>query len=65
MAKCPKCKTQVTNPTKDWKYGNFKVKMYRCPCGNPFREYLKEGKVRFILSAHNGGLGPHRKIKKS
>jgi hypothetical protein len=61
MAKCPKCKKEVANPAKNWKYGIFTVKMYRCPCGNQFREYYK---VRFILSAHNGGLGPRIKTKK-
>lgn len=48
---------------KNWKYGVFTVKMYRCPCGNQFREYFKGNKLSFILSAHNGGLGPKMKPK--
>lgn len=63
MARCPNCKTEVANPAKDWKYGVFKVKMYKCPCGNQFREYFKGDKLSFILSAHNGGLGPKMKPK--
>ena len=64
MAKCPKCKKEVAEPAKNWRYGIFLVKMYRCPCGNQFREYYKGDKVRFVLSAHNGGLGPKRKTQK-
>ena len=64
MAKCPKCKTEVSKPSKNWKYGIFTVKMYKCNCGNQFREYYKGDKVRFVLSAHNGGLGPRKKTKK-
>jgi hypothetical protein len=64
MARCPKCKTEVTKPAKNWKYGVFTVKMYRCPCGNQFREYFKQDKLRFTLSAHNGGLGPKQRPKK-
>jgi hypothetical protein len=58
MATCPKCKVEVAKPAKNWQYGIFTVKMYKCSCGNQFREYFKQGKVRFILSAYNGGLGP-------
>ena len=65
MAKCPNCKAEVANPAKEWKYGVFKVKMYRCNCGNQFREYYKGDKLRFVLSAHNGGLGPRIKAKKT
>jgi hypothetical protein len=61
LPKCPKCQAEVAEPDKNWNYGKFLVKMYRCKCGNQFREYLREGKVRFILSAHDGGLG--RRIK--
>jgi len=64
MAKCPKCETEVAKPDKSWKYGIFTVKMYRCTCGNQFREYFKGDKVRFVLSAHNGGLGRRRKAKR-
>jgi hypothetical protein len=64
MAKCPKCKTEAAKPAKNWKYGIFTVKMYKCNCGNQFREYYKGDKVRFVLSAHNGGLGPRQKKKK-
>ena len=64
MVACPKCKRDVAKPAKNWKYGIFTVKMYRCSCGNQFREYLIKGKVRFILSAHDGKLGPRKKSKK-
>jgi len=64
MAKCPKCNAEVANPVKDWKYGVFTVKMYRCNCGNEFREYQRKGTLRFMLSAHNDGLGRKRKTKK-
>jgi len=65
MAKCPKCKTEVKEPAKTWKYGVFKVKMYKCKCGNQFREYFKGDKLSFVLSAHDGGLGPRMKPKNS
>jgi len=64
MAKCPNCKSEVASPSKTWKYGVFAVKMYRCTCGNQFREYYKGDKVRFVLSAHNGGLGRQKKTRK-
>jgi len=64
MVKCPKCKAEVTKLAKDWKYGVFTVKMYKCLCGNEFREYFREGDLRFMLSAHNGGIGRRKKIKK-
>jgi hypothetical protein len=63
LPKCPKCQAEITNYVKEWKYGIFTVKMYKCPCNNQFREYVKEGQVKFILSAHNGGLGPRIKPK--
>jgi len=65
MARCPNCEKEVTDPTKEWKYGVFKVKMYKCTCGNQFREYVKGDKLSFILSAHNGRLGPRTKAKNS
>jgi len=64
MAKCPKCQTEVKEPVKTWKYGVFRAKMYKCKCGNQFREYFKENKLSFILSAHDGGLGPRMKPKR-
>lgn len=65
MPKCPNCSFNITNPAKDWNYGRFKVELFRCTqCGNQFREYSREGKVRFVLSAHNGSLGPKTKVKK-
>lgn len=56
MTKCPKCKADVAEPLKRWKYGNFNVKMYECGCGNKFREYFHEGKLNFVLSTHDGSL---------
>jgi uncharacterized protein with PIN domain len=63
MAKCPKCKSEISKPDKEWVYGKFDVKMYKCSCGNQFREYFRGNKLRFVLSAHNGGLGK-TKIKR-
>lgn len=56
MAKCPDCKTEVSKPLKEWKYGVFHVKMYKCNCDNQFREYFHKGKLKFILSTHDGSL---------
>jgi len=64
MAKCPKCKTEMPKPSKNWKYGIFTVKMYKCNCGNQIREYFRDDKLSFVLSAHDGGLGPRMKAKK-
>jgi hypothetical protein len=63
MPKCPNCEAHTLGPDKEWNFGGFKVKMYKCTkCGNQFREFLKENTLQFVLSAHNGGLG---KIKVS
>ena len=63
MPKCPNCTAHTQGPDKEWNFGRFRVKMYKCTkCGNQFREYLKENTLQFVLSAHNGGLG---KIKVS
>jgi hypothetical protein len=40
--------------------------MYKCTkCGNQFREYYKENTLKFVLSAHNGGLGKIRATKET
>jgi transposase-like protein len=58
MPKCPNCKAHTLEPIKEWNYGRFRVKMYKCTkCGNQFREYFMGSTLRFVLSAHNGGLG--------
>lgn len=63
MPKCPNCTAHTQGPDKEWTFGQFKVKMYKCTkCGNQFREYFKANTLKFVLSAHNGGLG---KIKVS
>jgi hypothetical protein len=51
----------MPKPTKEWNFGRFTVKMYKCAkCGNQFREYFMGSTLRFVLSAHNGGLGKIR-----
>jgi hypothetical protein len=39
VAKCPKCKKELTKPLKSWIYGVFKVDAFSCNCGTNFREY--------------------------
>jgi hypothetical protein len=40
--------------------------MYKCTkCGNQFREYFMENTLKFVLSAHNGGLGKIRATKET
>jgi len=42
------------------------MKMYKCTkCGNQFREFFKENTLKFVLSAHNGGLGKTRATKET
>jgi transposase-like protein len=66
MPKCPNCTAHTQGPDKEWKFGRFKVKMYKCTkCGNQFREYFKESTLQFVLSAHNGGLGKIRVTKET
>ena len=58
MPKCPNCTTHTQGPDKEWNFGQFRVKMYKCKkCGNQFREFYKESTLKFVLSAHNGSLG--------
>jgi len=65
MVRCPNCKMEVSKPLKDWKYGVFHVNMYKCSCGNQFRQYFHKGKVRFVLSAHDGNLAKGRRQKRT
>jgi len=56
LGKCPNCGFEVSQPLKEWKYGQFKVQAYRCQnCGANFREYYdKNGKLSFILKLVKG-----------
>lgn len=60
MVSCPKCGADVSEASKDWEYGVYHVNMYRCDCGNKFREYFHKGKLKFILSAHDRSLHTRR-----
>ena len=56
----------MQEPDKEWNYGRFRVKMYKCTkCGNQSREFFKENSLQFVLSAHNGGLGKVRATKET
>jgi transposase-like protein len=66
MPKCPNCTAHTQGPEKEWTFGRFRVKMYKCArCGNQFREYYKGSALQFGLSAHNGGLGKIRVTKET
>jgi transposase-like protein len=66
MPKCPNCTTHTQGIDKEWNFGRFRVKMYKCKkCGNQFREFFKENTLQFVLSAHNGGLGKVRATKET
>jgi hypothetical protein len=54
MAKCPKCRTEVVKPSKEWKYGQFTVALFECACGTRFREYARNGKYSFTLKFERG-----------
>jgi len=55
MPKCPKCKTEVAKPAKNWKYGIFTVQAYSCSnCKTQFREYNRKGKHSFTLKLQKG-----------
>lgn len=69
MPKCPKCNIELGNPSKEWRFGSFNVKMFKCSnCGNRYREYFRNGALRFVLSEHNKTLntssGARRRIKR-
>lgn len=56
----------MKEPDKEWNFGRFRVKMHKCTkCGNQFREYFKEDVLKFVLSAHTGGLGRIRATKET
>jgi hypothetical protein len=64
MVKCPNCRNEVTKLEKKWTYGPFEVRAYLCDkCATDFREYIKGGKLSFILKATK--KGKHRYIKLS
>jgi len=66
MPRCPNCTAHTQGADKEWTFGRFRVKMYKCTkCGNQFREYFKESTLQFVLSAHNGGLGKIRATKET
>jgi transposase-like protein len=66
MAKCPNCTAHTQGLNKEWDFGRFRVKLYKCEkCGNQFREFYKENTLKFVLSAHNGGLGKTRASKET
>jgi hypothetical protein len=54
MAKCPKCKKEVSTPKKTWKMAGRKDKsgkrteltigLYEC-CGKPFRSVISKRKI--------------------
>ena len=56
----------MKEPNKEWSFGRFQVKMYKCTkCGNQFREFFMENTLKFVLSAHNGGLGKAKATKET
>jgi hypothetical protein len=60
MPKCPNCTGIYQEPQKSGTW-RFRVKMCKCTkCGNQFREHFMGNTLRFVLSAHNGGLGKIR-----
>ena len=66
MPKCPNCMAHVKDSDKEWDFGRFHVKLYKCVrCGNQFREFFKGNTLEFVLSAHNGGLGKTRVNKET
>ena len=66
MPKCPNCLTHTQGPDKEWDFGRFRIKMYKCKkCGNQFREFYKENTLKFVLSAHNGSLGKIKATKET
>ncbi len=56
MAKCPKCRTEVSRPKKTWKMAGrpdksgkrtqLEIGLYECPkCHKSFREVLSKKKI--------------------
>jgi transposase-like protein len=57
MVRCPKCKKELSTPTKTWKYNAFTVQSYLCDkCNMQLRDYTKEGKHVFSLVHIQGSL---------
>jgi phage FluMu protein Com len=50
MGKCPRCREEVSNYSKEWNYGIFHVRLFKCPrCNKTFNEYYREGKLSHTI----------------
>jgi DNA-directed RNA polymerase subunit RPC12/RpoP len=50
MPKCPNCTAHMKEPDKEWDFGRFRVKMYKCTkCGNQFREFFKRKYIAICI----------------
>lgn len=49
MVKCPTCKKELENASKEWDLKNTHVKQYKC-CGNKVREYISNNQANPVES---------------
>ena len=50
MVKCPRCRKEVTNASKEWNYAVFRVKLLNCEkCEKTFKVYYREGKLSHTI----------------
>ncbi len=46
MVDCPRCGRDAKATGKEWDFGQFKAKQFKCaPCGLKFGAYFKGGKL--------------------
>jgi len=50
MLKCPRCTGNCEPTGKEWEYGQFHVKHYKCAvCKKSFKAYYKGGKLTHTI----------------
>ena len=50
MVKCPKCRTEVEKPDKEWECHHFNGKLFHChSCGEVFRAYYRGDQLAYTI----------------
>jgi uncharacterized C2H2 Zn-finger protein len=50
MVKCPRCGKEVSEPSKEWSYAAFQVKLFNCgKCGKTFKAYYRKGALSHTI----------------
>jgi len=50
MAKCPRCRKEISDSSKEWDYAAFHVKLFECPkCNKTFKAYYRQNKLSHTI----------------